>query len=184
MGGEQYPSLIITPSHKLFDLLPSFHQSNLLSSFGKVWSYKEFIQKLIPEYEFILIDTPPGRDDILEFCFSISNEVMVPVPLQFLAIEGLAQLIGFLYKVSKKYNSNIVFSGIIPVMVDMRTNHAKAILKELKDTFGDELIRRSIRVDVKISEAAWHQLPVILYAPRSKAAYDFHMLAEEILIGV
>ncbi|MDF2953975.1 MAG: ParA-like ATPase [Thermodesulfobacterium sp.] len=177
-------NLIKTPSHKLFDIIPSFHKDNSYILYGSELKYKDIFSEISSKYDFILIDTPPGREDILTFCLSVSTELMVPMPLQFLAMEGLAQLLGLLYTISEKYNPNIILSGIIPVMVDMRTKHANAILKELKDTFGNDVIKRGIRIDIKISEAAWHQLPIILYAPRSKAAYDFHMLAEELLLGV
>ncbi|WP_460178055.1 ParA family protein [Thermodesulfovibrio hydrogeniphilus] len=150
--------------------------------YGSEFKFKDVLTPVHVDYDFILIDTPPGRDDLLKFSFLISTNLLIPMPLQFLAMEGLAQLLGLLYKISEKYNPAIKFSGIIPVMVDMRTRHSNEVLQELKNTFGERLIRRGIRLDIKISEASWKQMPVIAYAPHSKASYDFHMLAEEILI--
>jgi len=181
--GSNITDLITKVPHGLYDILPSYHKDSLQNLYGKEFVYNDVLNKVKDEYDFIVFDTPPVRDDILTFCLSVSTELIIPTPLQFLAIEGLSQLIGFLYKISETTNTRITLSAIIPTMVDMRTRHANEILKQLENTLSDSIIKRGIRLDIKISEASWAQKPVCLYAPKSKAAYDFNLLAEEILGG-
>lgn len=173
--------VILPTQHGLFDVVPSFHHEPEISLAGRIEELKDLFKPLLG-YEFILIDTPPSRQDTLAFALSVSFELMIPLPLQFLAMEGLAQLIGLLHRCILTYQAKVKLTGIIPVMYDLRTNHAKGVLKELKEAFGEEVIKRPIRIDVQLAEAAWNQKPIFIYRPKSKAAYDFHMLANDIIV--
>lgn len=179
---KKFSEIIKKTPFNLYDIIPSVHSESEVVLYNKELEYKDILVPLRNYYDYIIIDTPPSRRDILTFCFCVSDELIVPMPLQFLAMEGLAQLLGQMYYIARKYNQKIRLSGIIPVMVDMRSKHSQLVLKELKNTFGDSIIKRGIRIDVKISEASWEQKPVIIYSPYSKASYDFNILAEDILM--
>lgn len=183
--GANITDVIKNTPFGLYSIIPSYHKDEPVILYSEITppplKKKVFITELKALFDFIIFDTPPGRDDIFSFCLSVSDELMIPMPLQFLAMEGLAQLTGFLYKITETVNPDITLSAIIPVMIDMRTRHANDVYKELVETFGSQIIKRGIRLDIKLAEAAWAQKPICLYAPMSKAAYDFHLLAEEII---
>ncbi len=172
---------IVQGPQGLYDIIPSYHKDEPYVMYGLQRDFRNFIDPVADLYDFILIDTPPSREDILIFSLSFSTELMIPLPLQFLAMEGLAELIGLLVKISKKINPDLKLTAVIPVMTGMRTNHAAGVCAQLEKIFNDKLLQTGIRQDVKIADSAWNQLPVILYSPHTRASEDFLNLAQHIL---
>jgi cellulose biosynthesis protein BcsQ len=96
-------------------------------------------------------------------------------------MEGLAQLTRLIYLVSEKYNPTLKLSAIIPIHLNVQTNHEKLVLEELEATFGKEIIKDAIRTDVKLADASWKQQPILIFNPKSRSVEDFKRLADEIM---
>lgn len=187
LGVYPIEKTLFKTEHGLFDVIPAstgFSHQNLRKLLdGKHVEAKlsKILFNIKNEYDFIFIDTPPTVAVLTLNALVASKYVLIPVLLNFLAIEGLAQLAQNIYRINMAYNPDLRIMGIIPNQYDIRSNHAKKVMKELSENFGDELITPRIRSDVKIAEAPESRLPINLYAPTSRGAMDFSILADHIL---
>jgi hypothetical protein len=66
-------------------------------------------------------------------------------------------------------------------MFDGRTRIAQEVLEEMRRHLGETMYGTTIRVNVKLREAASHGRPIFAYASHSKGAEDYAALASEVL---
>ena len=179
---------IFTPSNALFEIIPStpLFNDELLKN---ILDFRDFEKQLLSKifylkrkYDFILIDTPPTSLLFTYNAFIASEGVIIPVTFDFLSVEGLTQLVQNVYQVNLKYNPNVKIIGIAPNRVNLRSKHARRILEELSENFGEEQILPFIRKSIKIPESVENRVPLISYAPHSKIARDFFRLVDKLLV--
>lgn len=174
-------------SHGLYDIIPaSTHFSTeVLKAFVNRPQPEHVLAKKVlllkRKYDFILIDTPPTMAVLTVSALVASDYVIVPVLLNFLAVEGLAQLAQHIYKLNMQMNPHLKLLCIVPNQHDVRSNHAKEIMAELVENFGNDMVAPRIRHDVRITESPGARTPVVAYAPGSKGAMDYRILTEFVL---
>lgn len=171
---------IAAPEHGLYDVLPSFHLPGACLCDRLVDLRLAAFEAAAEGYDAVLFDTPPARDDVLRFAVTVGSEIVIPLPLQFLALEGFAQLMGLLATLARQCNPELRFSGVVPVMTDPRLAHGSRIMLELRETLPDHLLLHRIRQDDSVADAAWRHLPVRCLEPEGRAARDFQILAEQL----
>lgn len=178
---------VFKPAHGLYDIIPastgfSHHDlRKLLDGTGIEGKLAKVLIKIREKYDYVLIDTPPTVAVLTLNALVASKYALIPVLLNFLAIEGLAQLAQNIYRINMAYNPELRIIGIIPNQHDIRSNHAKKVMRELYENFGEEAVTPRIRSDVRIAEAPEARLPINLFAPSSRGAMDYAMLTDFIL---
>lgn len=174
---------IDAPGHGLYDVLPSFHFPGACLCDKLVGLRTAAFETATEGYDFVLLDTPPARDDVLRFAVTVGSEIVIPLPLQFLALEGFAQLMGLLAVLARQCNPELRFAGVIPVMTDPRLEHGSRIMLELRETLPDHLLLHRIRMDDIVADAAWRHVPVICLEPEGRAVRDFQALADQLAVS-
>lgn len=190
LGEYSADDALFKPSHGLYDIIPastgfSHHDlRRLLDGVSVEAKLAKCLLKIRERYDYIFIDTPPTVAVLTLNALVASRFVLIPVLLNFLAIEGLAQLAQNIYRINMAHNPDLRIMGIIPNQHDIRSNHAKKVMKELYENFGEDMVTPRVRSDVKIAEAPEARLPINLYAPASRGAMDFSILTDYILSKV
>lgn len=175
---------IIKTKFKNISIIPSssfLNEISLKEAKGREVAVKELVEKFEKKFDFILIDTSPSIGLFTKNALIAADEVMIPIEMHPLSVKGLAQMIREIYKINKDYNKELIISGIIPTLFNKRTRVYNAVLEELKKIFPEEIIFFGVRYDIKLAEAPDRQKPIIYYAPISRAAYDFKVIARRIL---
>ena len=175
---------VIKTEFKNISVIPSssfLNELNIEMGIGKEVPIKELLENIGKNFDFILIDTSPSIDFFTKNALIAADEVMIPLEMHPLSVKGLAQMIREIYKINKDYKKELIISGIIPTLFNKRTRVYNAVLEELKKIFPEEIIFFGVRYDIKLAEAPDHQKPIIYYAPISRAAYDFKVIARRIL---
>lgn len=173
--------------HGLYDVLPastSFTSTfikHLLDTPKPESNLSRVLLDFRNDYDYILIDTPPTVAALTLNALAASGYVMIPILLNFLAIEGLAQLTQTIYRINAAFNPDLRMTGIVPNQYDIRSNHSKRVMKEIHENFGDSMISPRIRNDIKIAEAPEYRVPINIFAPNSRGTMDFNLLADFIL---
>ncbi len=147
---------------------------------AREYRLKRAIDGDIWRYEFVLIDLPPSLGLLSINGLTAAHDVIVPVQCEYLALEGLGQLMRTLDLVRRNLNPALRLRGLLLTMFDKRTSLSTQVADEVRKHFP-ETFRTIIPRSVRLSEAPSHGLPIQAYDPRSSAAEAYDALAAEIL---
>jgi chromosome partitioning protein len=132
------------------------------------------------DYDLLLIDAPPSFGPLTLNVLRAVREVVVPVPLTWLGLDGCAALLRTIETVRTRYdNPGLRISMVIPTFY-RRTRMAHEMLERLKARFPKELAHTVLGYHVKIDEAQSRGKSIIEYAPKDRASKAFAALAEEL----
>ncbi|MCX8068419.1 MAG: AAA family ATPase [Anaerolineae bacterium] len=135
-------------------------------------------------YDYVLIDCPPSLGILtVNALVAAKNGVIIPVQCEYLALEGLGQLIHTLDLVRRSLHPGLRLRGVVLTMFDPRTNLSQQVAQEVRRYFGDRVFKTVVPRNVRLSEAPSHGLPILVYAPRSPGDVAYRALAWELLIG-
>ncbi len=137
--------------------------------------------KLLDSFDFVIIDTAPSLDNLLVNALVASDYVLLPFQPHFLSLEGIKSLTRVFFRVASYDNPSLKLLGLIPVMINARIQHHNKIKSTLSTNFGSNRMFSGIRTDIKVVEAFENKMPVIFYAPNTRASVDIKLLTDEIL---
>ena len=141
------------------------------------------INKVKKDYDFILIDCPPSLGLLTLNALVASNNVLIPIQSEFLAVEGLKSLSDTIKLVQKNFNKNLKILGILITMHNNRLRLARKVLNLLKSNFKNKLFKTKINRNVRLAEAPDDGRPAIVYDVNCSGAKNYLDLAMEILNG-
>jgi chromosome partitioning protein len=134
----------------------------------------------LARYDFVLFDAPPSFGPLTLNVLRAADEVVVPVPLTYLALDGCAELMRTLTTVRERYgHPRLRVTMVVPTFY-RRTKLAHDILEQLKQRFPKEIAHGVIGFHVRIDEAQAKGLSVFEYAPADRGARALAELAEEL----
>ncbi len=148
---------------------------------GKEYLLKKALQSINGQFDFALIDCPPGLGLLTLNALTAANSVYIPVQTEFLALESLDRLLDTINRVKQQWNPGLAVGGIIATRFDRRKVLNRDVVSKLKEHFGPLLFDRIIRENIALAEAPSHGIDIFTYRPRSYGAEDYLRLCEEIL---
>ncbi len=131
-------------------------------------------------YDFILFDAPPSFGALTLNVLRAATEIVVPVPLTYLALDGCSELVRTIATVRDRYDHPDLHIAMIVPTLYRRTKLANEILHRLKRRFPKEIAHTVVGYHVKIDEAQSRGLSIFEYAPKDRAASVMAELAEEL----
>jgi chromosome partitioning protein len=147
--------------------------------FGGEQTLAEALAPLEGRYDLVIVDTAPAWDTLTVNALFYASEVLIPVSLEVMALQGLTEFVGSLGSV-QKYHQPLTLRYILPTFMDRRVKKSGEILEQLQGHFS-QLVCEPIRYNVRLSEAPGYGQTIFEYAPRSAGAQDYRALAERIL---
>ena len=154
----------------------------LVPMLAREFRLKRALDAVRGSYDYVLIDCPPSLGLLKVNALTAADEVIVPVQCEYLALEGLSQLMSTLELVRRNLNSQLKLRGLLLTMFDGRTNLSQQVADEVRAHFANTfktVIPRSVRP----SEAPSHGLPIALYDPSSRASKAYEEFAQELIAG-
>ena len=143
------------------------------------------LKPILGDYDFIIIDTPPSLGLLTVNALTSSNQgVIIPVQCEYLALEGLSQLINTVALVRESLNANLGVAGVVLTMYDSRTKLAEAVVDEVKQHFPDQVFKTIIPRNIRLGEAPSYGEDILAFAPDSTGCKAYHALTEELLSRV
>ena len=136
----------------------------------------------IDQYDYILMDAPPSFGPLTLNVLRAAREVVIPVPLTYLALDGCAELSRTIETVRTRYgNPSLQVTMVIPTFY-RKTRLAHEVLERLKAKFSKELAHTVVGFHVKIDEAQARGMSIFEHSGKSRAAKLMAALAEELEI--
>lgn len=132
--------------------------------------------------DYVFIDCPPSLGLLTVNALVAAPEVLIPIQCEYYALEGLGQLLRNIELVQAHLNPTLMVSTILLTMYDGRTRLADQVTTEVREHFGDQVLRTVIPRSVKVSEAPGFGQTVLVYDPGSRGALSYLDAAREIAL--
>ena len=131
---------------------------------------------LLKKYDNIFIDCPPSLSLLTIMSLVASDELLVPLQTEFFALEGITQLVKTIDRIKENLNPKLTIRGILLTMFDKRNKLSSQVDNEARKYFKDKVYKTVIQINVRLSEAPSHGMPVLIYdksCPGSKSYFNF-----------
>lgn len=151
------------------------HRDNRIEAIGQA------IAAVRPLYDSIIIDTPPSVGLLVVSAVAAADALIVPVTPQYLAMEGLGEMMRVLDRIREGIGAPARVLGIVLTICDWRTAAAREVADRIRAHFGALVFKTSIRASVRVAEApSWHRT-VYDHHGASAAAEAYDQLTAEII---
>jgi len=129
-------------------------------------------------YDLVLFDSPPSVSLVTENVMRAAGELVIPVALTYLALDGCAEILQSLEALRIERGDAPDLAMVVPTLY-RKTQLAGEILAKLQERFADRLAA-PLGFSVKIDEAQSHGRTVFEYAPRSSGALALAEIARAV----
>ncbi len=177
---------VIREARAQLDLAPSSTdlvgaEIELATIEGRERRLKAEMEGRVPQYNYVLVDTPPSLGLLTLNALVAADSVMVPMQCEYYALEGLSSLLATIKRVNAALNPRLELLGVVLTMFDARNRLSHEISLEVQKHFPERVFQSVIPRNVRISESPSHGLAVIEYDPKSVGAEASRLLALELL---
>lgn len=130
--------------------------------------------------DYVFIDCPPSLGLLTVNALVAGREMLIPIQCEYYALEGLSQLMRNVDLIKSHLNPQLNVSTILLTMHDARTRLSAGVADEVRQYFGDLVLRTAVPRSVRISEAPSYQQSVMTYDPTSPGAMSYLEASREI----
>jgi chromosome partitioning protein len=171
----EVPGLAVVPAYK--------QMAGLAAALGSGPSAAERLAERLDEFgseqDVVVLDGPPSLGLSVTAMLMAATEVVVPVALTYLALDGCAEVARSVERVAAEHHRpGLRVTAVVPMM-HRRTALAEAVRERLEAYFPGR-VTPPLGVNVAIDEAQSHGKTVWDYAPRSKGAEMMSAVAEAV----
>ena len=173
----EIPSLWVLPSDKNL----AGAEIELVDSVDRSYALKKLLATVREYFHYIIIDCPPSLGILTINGLTAADSLLVPIQCEYYALEGVTELFDTLARLRRELNPNLTIEGLLLTMFDASTNLSSAVVKDLRDFYGSQVLETVIPRNVRLAEAPSFGKPIMLYDPRSKGADSYIKLGKEII---
>lgn len=185
--GQVSPSAIIRKSPFFgYEIMPASPDLagatvELVNLEDREFRLSQILEKVKEPYDFIIIDSPPSLGLLTINALCASKEVLIPVQCEYLALEGLEQLLATIALVKNNLGKDLKIAGALLTMYSRNSKLSQEVAKEVRRNFPGYVFDAVIPRQVCLAEAPRFGKTILQYAPTSLAAKAYRELAEEII---
>ncbi len=185
VGQTSPQSVIRTTPFFDYEIIPSSAdlagaQMELANQEGWQSRLSQVLEEAKDEYDFVFIDSPPSLGLLTMNIIVASDEILIPVQSEYLALEGLEQLLDTIELVKQRSGKELDFIGAFLTMYDRRRKLSRQAAKRIRRNFPDHVFDAIIPQAVSLAEAPKYRKTILQYDPHSRATKAYRELAEEI----
>ena len=186
IGAASLASVIVGTGRSQLDLAPSSRalagaQVELVEAADRDQRLKHAMQEVVENYDVVMVDTPPSLGILTLNALVAADLLLAPVQCEYLALEGVAQLMETIELVRATLNPRLELMGMLMTMYDPRTRLSPQVVEEVRRHFPDRTFQTVIPRSVRLSEAPSYGKPVLEYEPSSRGASAYADLAQELI---
>ncbi|MCR4641486.1 MAG: AAA family ATPase [Lachnospiraceae bacterium] len=147
---------------------------------NKEFILKKEVEYIMDDFDYIIIDCPPALNTLTLNAMTTASSVIVPIQCEYLALEGLSDLIQTINLVRDRLNPVLDLEGIVFTMFDSRTVLSSQVVENVSQHFPDKIYKTRIPRNVRLSEAPSFGQPITVYDSKSTGAESYRRLAAEV----
>lgn len=185
MDENMETSLPVYSYQDCFDFVPASIMLRDASALLTPRLRKEEILKVLlteveGDYDYIILDCPPGDGLINMNAMCAVSDLIVPTDGDELTAQGINALLARVNQVKKQVNPSLNVLGFIFTKFEGNTRLHRDNLKEMREEFPDQIFNSIIHKNIKLKESPREHLTIFDYAPQSVGAEDYMHMAEEL----
>ncbi len=146
--------------------------------FGGERTIREALAPLDGRFDYAIVDTAPGWDALAVNALFYADEVLAPVSLEVLALQGLFDFTQNLRSL-QQYHERLSLRYVLPTFFDRRVRKSEEIHRQLQTHYGAQLCQ-PIRYSVRLSEAPGFGQTIYEYVAGSPGADDYEKLTTKV----
>ncbi len=186
LGEKKLTDAVVWTEIPGFSIIPSSPdlaaaEIELVDMEKREFALKKALVKEAVNYDYILIDCPPSLSLVTINALVAADAVIVPLQCEFLALEGVSDLIRNINAIKKNFNPGLTLHGVVLTMYDKRNNLTQMVEDDVRNFFGKKVYNTVIPRNVRISEAPSHGKPVLLYDFKCPGSQAYIGLTKEVL---
>ena len=186
-GEAKAADMVVATSTEKLDLIPSeldlaAVESELAQAENYLGRMREALAPLVAsgKYQAILIDCPPALGMLSMNALGASDHLIVTLQTEYLAMEGLGQILGVVDQLQAAgATDKLTVGAIVMTMYDVRTKLSRQVVEEVKTHFPALVLETMIPRTIRLSECPSHGQTIFQYDVHSPGAVAYEALAKE-----
>ena len=167
------------------DLLPATielarAEADLLTRTGREYVLRAALEE-VEGYDWVLLDCPPSLGVLTVAALTAADAVLIPLQCETLSHRGVGQLLDTVHDVRRFTNRSLAVWGVLPTLYDGRTNHAKAVLEAISETYDLDVIEPPIPKSIRFAEAPAAGRSILATARRTRGADAYRDVAANLI---
>jgi len=146
---------------------------------GRELTLRRALRDVKRKYDLILVDCPPSLGLLTVNALVAADHALISSEAEYFSLQGVEQALEVVELAKESLHPDLGWLGVVLNIADMRLVHSREALQQLKERFGDKLLKSVIRRSVRYAESAERGVSIIDYAPDLGA--DYLALADELL---
>lgn len=183
---EGLPAQLLLPtSDQRISLLPSStalatleRQSPGQSGLGLVIA--KALAQLWQDFDYAIIDSPPLLGVLMVNALAASQQLVIPVQTEFLAVKGLERMINTLAMVNRSRKQPLHYT-IVPTLFDRRTQASMGTLRLLRDSYPNQVWKAYVPVDTRLRDASRAGVTPSQHDGKSRGVLAYRALLKHLL---
>jgi chromosome partitioning protein len=141
--------------------------------------YAEFITPLKPTYDFILIDSPPGKAMLAFNALTAADLIVITASAERMAVDGVADLINYVQRIMwNKFGLSHQELRILFTMYRSTTSHSPAIVANAKKIWRDNVLSVKIPHSTIFSRSYDEKTPINMLSPKHQGAIAYGVFSD------
>ena len=142
---------------------------------------RNVLRQILPQYDYIIVDTPPVVRGLTTNALSCSDGVLIPMKSGHFSLEGVDRLFKHLDWVRETSNKTLVVEGILQTMYEPHLKVTEISDREIRQRYRRHMLKTSIPKNTHLTEASFYGKPSILFNAQSKGTLGYMELARELM---
>ncbi len=144
---------------------------------------EKFLQELIsgvkPNFDYIILDTPPSKSMLSRSALTAADFVLIPLQAERPALDGVQDILQFIQEIIwSKHNPNLRIAGILPTMFKRTTSHSAGVVQRARELWGDKVYPFEVPEAIAFPRSYDHAVPMNFYDPEHEGTKIYLELAK------
>lgn len=174
--GTDAPGLFLVPGNTALATL----ERNAVSQEGMGLAVSRALTRLWDRFDYVIIDSPPTLGVLLVNALAASEQVIVPVQTEFLAIKGVERMLNTLQMINRSRRQPLPYL-LVPTLFDRRTQASVSSFRHMRRTWPEHVWNSAIPVDTKLRDASSRGLTPLALDPNSRGIQAYGSLLKTLL---
>jgi chromosome partitioning protein len=149
---------------------------------GDEFKLLEILNPLKPSYDYILVDTPPGKAMLAFNGLAAADLIIIPASAERMAVDGVADLINHVQRIMwNKYALSHQELRILFTMYRATTSHSPAIIANARKIWRDNVLSMKIPHSTIFSKSYDQKTPLAMLEPKHQGTIAYDVFADWLL---